>query len=223
MAPESSALKKGARVVVIDNLPGVAAGTAGRVGRAVGIKTVRYRVEFENGINALSVAESKLVSPAAWEFLKENQIAAPQAAPASSSTPAAPAVAIGAAPAPTTPPAPTPKAASSTPTPSPAAPPASSSGSAADDPRLAALTAKSREARKAAGVDVDAEIEAAAEAAPVSADETPPVAAADDTSEEPAAASPSEAASPEPEFEIPAGYFPPDNRVADLLASVRNG
>ena len=74
MAPESSTLKKGARVVVIDDLPGVSAGTAGKVGRSIGVKSVRYRVQFENGVNAMSVAESKLVSPAAWEFIKENRV-----------------------------------------------------------------------------------------------------------------------------------------------------
>ena len=59
MAPESSTLKKGARVVVITDLPGVSAGTAGRVGRSIGIKPVRYRVQFENGVNSLSDAESR--------------------------------------------------------------------------------------------------------------------------------------------------------------------
>ena len=73
MAPESSTLKKGSRVVVITDIPGVAAGTTGRVGRAIGVKTTRYRVKFDNGVDALSVAEGKLVSPAAWEFLKQSQ------------------------------------------------------------------------------------------------------------------------------------------------------
>ena len=73
MAPESSTLKKGSRVVVITDIPGVAAGTTGRIGRAIGVKTTRYRVKFDNGVDALSVAEGKLVSPAAWEFLKQSQ------------------------------------------------------------------------------------------------------------------------------------------------------
>ena len=47
MAPESSNLKKGTRVVLVDDLPGVKAGTAGRVGRSIGIKSTRYRVHFE--------------------------------------------------------------------------------------------------------------------------------------------------------------------------------
>ncbi len=201
MAPESSALKKGARVIVIDDLPGVTAGTAGRVGRAIGIKTVRYRVQFENGINALSVAESKLVSPAAWEFIKEQQIAPAQAVP---TTPSAPAVPVAAAPAP----APTPE--TSAPSPQQSSPPSSPSGS--EDPRLAALTAKSRDARKAAGVDVDAEVP----------DEPSSAEVQEAQSEEPITVPAEEPAPAEPTFELPDGYFPTDNRVADLLASIKD-
>jgi len=203
MAPESSALKKGARVIVIDDLPGVTAGTAGRVGRAIGIKTVRYRVQFENGINALSVAESKLVSPAAWEFIKEQQIAPAQAVP---TTPSAPAVPVAAAPAPT--PAPAPE--TSAPSPQQSSPPSSPSGS--EDPRLAALTAKSRDARKAAGVDVDAEVP----------DEPSSAEVQEAQSEEPITVPAEEPAPAEPTFELPDGYFPTDNRVADLLASIKD-
>ena len=206
MAPESSALKKGARVIVIDDLPGVVAGTAGRVGRSIGIKTVRYRVQFENGINALSVAESKLVSPAAWEFIKEQQIAVPQSAPVSSPAAASPSVAPSP---PVTAPSP---AVETTETSEPAADtPTSPSTASSDDPRLAALTAKSRDARKAAGVDVDAEV--ATEPTPTETQEQP--------SENPAPVSEIEEEPVEPAIELPDGYFPTDNRVADLLASVR--
>jgi hypothetical protein len=208
MAPESSALKKGARVIVIDDLPGVTAGTAGRVGRAIGIKTVRYRVQFENGINALSVAESKLVSPAAWEFIKEQQIAPAQAVP---TTPSAPAVPVAAAPAPaTTPDAPAAAPETSAPSPQQSSPPSSASGS--EDPRLAALTAKSRDARKAAGVDVDAEVP----------DGPPSAEVQEAQSEEPSTVPAEEPAPAEPTFELPDGYFPTDNRVADLLASIKD-
>ena len=219
MAPESSTLKKGARVVVIADLPGVAAGTAGRVGRSIGIKTVRYRVQFENGVNTLSVAESKLVSPAAWEFIKENRESATETENGSPRAVAA-AVPVAASqsvvdPAPQPPAAKEAPAAKSTPAPQPEP----SSGTAADDPRLAALTAKSREARKDAGIDVDAEVasnEVAAEDEATSQEE--PVA------ETPAAATTSEPApSSEPSVELPDGYFPTDNRIADLLASVKKG
>ena len=219
MAPESSTLKKGARVVVITDLPGVAAGTAGRVGRSIGIKTVRYRVQFENGVNSLSVAESKLVSPAAWEFIKENR---ESATGTENGSPRAVAAAVPvAASQSVVDPAPQPPAAKEAPaaksTPAPQTEP--SSGTAADDPRLAALTAKSREARKDAGIDVDAEVasnEVAAEDEATSQEE--PVA------ETPAAATTSEPApSSEPSVELPDGYFPTDNRIADLLASVKKG
>mgnify|MGYP004055951815 FL=1 len=219
MAPESSTLKKGARVVVIADLPGVAAGTAGRVGRSIGIKTVRYRVQFENGVNTLSVAESKLVSPAAWEFIKENRESVTET---ENGGPPAVAAAVPVAasqsvvdPAPQPPAVKEAPAAKSTPAPQPEP----SSGAPADDPRLAALTAKSREARKDAGIDVDAEVasnEAATEAEATSQEE--PVA------ETPAAATASEpASSSEPSVELPDGYFPTDNRIADLLASIKKG
>lgn len=216
MAPESSALKKGARVVVIDDLPGVVAGTAGRVGRSIGIKTVRYRVQFENGVNSMSVAESKLVSPAAWEFIKERQVASPEIA--ATTPPPAPVTAA---------PQPSPKA--------PSEPSSSSAPSDAMDARLAALTAKSRDARKAAGVDVDAEAtedppipEVAEPEAddPVSktsevADDSPTPEAAEPVADEPVSEA-SEVPKPaEPVFNLPDGYFPPDNRIADLLASVK--
>ena len=101
----------------------------------------------------------------------------------------------------------------------PAPQPEPSSGTAADDPRLSALTAKSREARKDAGIDVDAEVasnEVAAEDEATSQEE--PIA------ETPAAATTSEPApSSEPSVELPDGYFPTDNRIADLLASVKKG
>lgn len=217
MAPESSTLKKGARVVVIDDLPGVSAGTAGKVGRSIGIKTVRYRVQFENGVNVLSVAESKLVSPAAWEFLKENRESPKENG---SPTVVAAAVPVAASQAPADP-APQPAAATEAPpaASTPAPKPESSSSTGVDDPRLAALTAKSREARKEAGIDVDAEV-ASTEISPkeesTSSEEVAPA-------EPPEAAASEAAPSPESSLPEPDGYFPTDNRIADLLASVKKG
>ena len=216
MAPESSALKKGARVVVIDDLPGVSAGTAGKVGRSIGIKTVRYRIQFENGVNAMSVAESKLVSPAAWEFLKENResvtengsppVVAAAVPVAASEAPAAPAPQP--APVDETPPA------TSTPAPEPEA----SSGATSEDPRLAALTAKSREARKDAGIDVDSEV------APPEVSQNEPTSDEEDMPDTPATTADSDPnSSTEPTVAVPEGYFPTDNRIADLLASIKKG
>jgi len=216
MAPESSALKKGARVVVIDDLPGVSAGTAGKVGRSIGIKTVRYRIQFENGVNAMSVAESKLVSPAAWEFLKENResvtengsppVVAAAVPVAASEAPAAPAPQP--APVDETPPA------TSTPAPEPEA----SSGATSEDPRLAALTAKSREARKDAGIDVDSEV------APPEVSQNEPTSDEEDMPDTPATTADSDPnSSTEPTVAVPGGYFPTDNRIADLLASIKKG
>ena len=225
MAPESSTLKKGSRVVVITDIPGVAAGTTGRVGRAIGVKTTRYRVKFDNGVDALSVAEGKLVSPAAWEFLKQSQTdsgskithvtvsAAVPVGTAGGTSPKLEAPPVAQAPPKETPPPPAPAK-----KPEPA--PSSDSGSSSDDPRLAALTAKSREARRALGVDVDAEDSSAPEPEPEVQQEPEEV---ETESQEAVESSPTAVdLELEPSLpEMPDGYYPADNRVADLLASVK--
>ena len=216
MAPESSALKKGARVVVIDDLPGVSAGTAGKVGRSIGIKTVRYRIQFENGVNAMSVAESKLVSPAAWEFLKENRESVTENGSPPVVAAAVPVAATEAPAAPAPQPAPVDETPPATSTPAPE--PEASSGATSEDPRLAALTAKSREARKDAGIDVDSEV------APPEVSQNEPTSDEEDMPDTPATTADSDPnSSTEPTVAVPGGYFPTDNRIADLLASIKKG
>ncbi len=245
MSAEGSTLKKGARIVLIVDLPGVAAGTPGKVGRSIGVKSTRYRVKFENGVEALSVAEGKLVSPAAWEYIKDNQMASHNEQPGPSVAAAVP-ISAASAPstAPTQPPAVSPQPAPAA-KPEPAAPPPpqpstgspqAKTSSGADDPRLAEFFAKSRAAKKALGIDVDAEPVATplvpAEEPTVEPEQAPePTAASDDSPPESATAQEPEAAvSPEPPaseteveapIELPDGYYPPNNRVADLLSSFR--
>ena len=246
MSAEGSTLKKGARIVLIVDLPGVAAGTPGKVGRSIGVKSTRYRVKFENGVEALSVAEGKLVSPAAWEYIKDNQISSHNEQPGPSVAAAVP-ISAASAPstAPTQPPAASPQpppAAKPEPVPPPP-PPQPSTGdsqaetsSGADDPRLAEFFAKSRAAKKALGIDVDAEpaavAPAPAEETTVEPEQAPEPTAASDASppESATAQEPEAAASPEPPaseteveapIELPDGYYPPNNRVADLLSSFR--
>ena len=79
------------------------------------------------------------------------------------------------------------------------------------DPRLAELTAKSRAARAAAGVDLDAE-----DAAPAPEPAAEPAPAVEPATPAPAAAAP---AGPD----LGDDYFPADNRVADLLGRVSSG
>ena len=225
MAPESSTLKKGSRVVVITDLPGVSAGTPGRVGRSIGVKAARYRVKFDNGVDVLSVAEGKLVSPAAWEFLKQSQtgdsskvtqVTVSAAVPVGAAAVAAPAPEIA-------PPAQAPpKAAPPTPpvAEKPKPEPSSDAGSASDDPRLAALTAKSRDARKALGIDVDAEDSTAPEP---QTDEESDSSEDEVTDQDTADTTPAEVETDlDPSLPpMPDGYYPADNRIADLLASVK--
>ena len=245
MSAEGSTLKKGARIVLIVDLPGVAAGTPGKVGRSIGVKSTRYRVKFENGVEALSVAEGKLVSPAAWEYIKDNQMASHNEQPGPSVAAAVP-ISAASAPstAPTQPPAVSPQPAPAA-KPEPAAPPPpqpstgssqATTSSGADDPRLAEFFAKSRAAKKALGIDVDAEpaavAPAPAEETTVEPEQAPEPTAASDASppESTTAQEPEAAASPEPPaseteveapIELPDGYYPPNNRVADLLSSFR--
>jgi hypothetical protein len=216
MAPESSTLKKGTRVILLADLPGVGAGTAGRVGRAIGIKATRYRVSFDNGVESLSVAEGKLVSPAAWEYIQNNSVESgngERSRAASSAVPMAATPAVVAEQPPVDTPS-QPAAQKSAPTESPAAVQGDSS---ATDERLAALTSKSRDARKAAGVDVDAET--------VSIDTDEDVASGeeqeqDDPPDANSTPNPLKESTP-PLVEVPEGYYPPDNRIADLLSAVR--
>ena len=223
MAPESSTLKKGTLVVLIADLPGVAAGTSGRVGRAIGIKTTRYRVSFDNGVESLSVPEGKLVSPAAWAYIQDNAVEVSNghlnhvpasAVPiAAATTPAEPAPVKDLSPPPVDkPPGPTVDAPAPTEGPSPA-----QGDTSTVDPRLAALTAKSRDARKSLGVDLGPEVVIDDTSGEVSdQDTTPetevPVAETDPDPREESAA---------PMAELPDGYYPPDNRIADLLSSIR--
>jgi hypothetical protein len=47
--PESSQLRKGEIVYAADDLPGVPAGTRGKVSMVSGIRWTRSRVQFDNG------------------------------------------------------------------------------------------------------------------------------------------------------------------------------
>ena len=96
----------------------------------------------------------------------------------------------------------------------------SDAGSASDDPRLAALTAKSRDARKALGIDVDAEDSTAPEP---QTDEESDSSEDEVTDQDTADTTPAEVETDlEPSLPpMPDGYYPADNRIADLLASVK--
>ena len=224
MAPESSTLKKGTRVVLIADLPGVGAGTVGRVGRAIGIKATRYRVSFDNGVESLSVAEGKLVSPAAWEYIQNNSIELENGEKSRAVSPAVltaatPPVAAAVVTRPAKQPAMDAPAQPVVQKPAPAVSPAAAEAdSSATDERLAALTSKSRDARKAAGVDVDAETVSNDPGEDVASDEEQE---SDDQPDVNSTPEPLKESTP-PLVELPEGDYPPDNRIADLLSSVRS-
>ena len=167
--------------------------------------------------------EGKLVSPAAWAYIQDNPVEVSNGhltpvptsvvPTAATTTLAEPAPVKGSTPPPVDkPPGPTIDA------PAPAERPSPAQGDTSTvDPRLAALTAKSRDARKSLGVDIDAEVVIDDTSGEVSDKGTSPeteVPVADtdpDPTEESAA----------PMAELPDGYYPPDNRIADLLSSIR--
>ena len=237
MAASSIEFKRGSRVVATDDLPGVPEGTGGKVGRAVGFTLTRYRVRFDNKVEMTSVASDKLVAARDWDtYRSDREVQREAAVEAAAQAAALAALSPAQAPAPTAEAPPAEEAGGgdprlaalmakskaakasmgiSEPDPPPAAAPPVETAAAAEtgtgdaiDPRLAALSAKSRSARSAAGVDLDAE--AASAPAP---DPEPVAAVAKAPSSPPKPSTPT----------MPDGYFPVDNRVADLLAGVTSG
>ncbi|WP_419932428.1 hypothetical protein [Candidatus Poriferisodalis sp.] len=183
-----SEYRRGTRVVVTEDIPGVPEGTPGKCGRGLGFAIKRYRVRFDNDVEAISVAHSKLVPEDEWpQFLARRareEIEAAQERARLAEARAAAAESRGLPAASTEEPAAGESAAPAAET------PAELSGDEGDgDPRLAALLARSKSARDATGV-------AAPESTAAAAPETP-----ETTTEEPA---PATAAAPAAEQEAPA-------------------
>lgn len=223
-----SEYRRGTRVVVTEDLPGVPEGTSGKCGRGLGFAIKRYRVRFDNDVEIISVAHNKLVPEDEWpQFLAKRareeieaaqeraRIAEARAAAAESrGLPAGSTDEAAAEPA---------EAAAEAPAP---AEPATDDGDA--DPRLAAILARSKSAREATGVP-------APESTPEPAADEPapePEAAAEPESAAPAtAAQPARSAPPSgperaeiPEFvpgpEVDPDYTPAANRVSELMSQV---
>ncbi len=216
---ELTEYRKGTKVVLTDDLPGVPQGTVGKLGRSVGFDVKRYRVRFANDVELLSVPHDRLVPAKQWPaYIAErtaDEAAAAEREAAAELAAAAPPPGgqPAAAPAPD---APAPDA------PAPGAPeaeaasepePASDASEAAEG-RLAALLARSQKAREASGIAAPAP--SAPEPAPT--EEPHPMGVV-----EPAKAdAPHAQESVDPKIEVPDGYFPRDNRVAELLDKFRN-
>ncbi len=226
-----SEYRRGTRVVVNEDLPGVPEGTPGKCGRGLGFAIKRYRVRFDNDVEVISVAHSKLVPEDEWpQFLAKRareeieaareraRIAEARAAAAesrglpaaSTGEPAAPAEA-GAADAP-----------------APEAPAADDGGA---DPRLAAILARSKSAREATGVPAP-ESSPAPAAESAAAEPTPAPAAEPAAPPSAPAAAPGRSAPPSgperveiPEFvpgpEVDPDYAPAANRVSELISETR--
>lgn len=234
-----SEYKRGTRVVVTEDIPGVPEGTPGKCGRGLGFAIKRYRVRFDNDVEVISVAHSKLVPEDEWpQFLarrarEEIEAAQERARLAEARAAAAESRGLPAASAEEPPAGESPAPAAET--------PAESSGDDGDaDPRLAAILARSKSAREATGVPAP---ESTAAPAPETATseattEEPAPAAAAAPAAQPEAAAPAAPAKlarsappsgPErveiPEFvpgpEVDPDYAPAANRVSELISEAR--
>ena len=228
-----SEYRRGTRVVVNEDLPGVPEGTPGKCGRGLGFAIKRYRVRFDNDVEAISVAHSKLVPEDEWpQFLARRareEIEAAQERARVAEARAAAAESRGLPAASTDAPAAEPAAA-------PPAPEAPADDDGGADPRLAAILARSKSAREATGVPAPVSspapaAESAADAAESSAAEpaSPPAA---EPAAPAAAAAPARSAPPSgpervevPEFvpgpEVDPDYAPAANRVSELISEAR--
>ncbi len=225
-----SEYKRGTRVVVNEDLPGVPEGTPGKCGRGLGFAIKRYRVRFDNDVEIISVAHNKLVPEDEWpQFLAKRareEIEAAQERARVAEARAAAAESRG-LPAASTDEAAAEPAEAAVEASAPAEPAADDGGT---DPRLAAILARSKSAREATGVP-------APESTPAPAADDPAPAPEAAAAPEPAAPAPATAARPArsappsgperaeiPEFvpgpEVDPDYTPAANRVSELMSQV---
>jgi hypothetical protein len=78
--------KRGDKVKTLDDLPGVPAGTRGRVYLVNGFTWTRYRVLFDNGVDIGSIDGSVLARPKDYETALEQRRAAMEAAESAAAT-----------------------------------------------------------------------------------------------------------------------------------------
>ncbi len=225
-----SEYKRGTRVIVNEDLPGVPEGTPGKCGRGLGFAIKRYRVRFDNDVEVISVAHSKLVPEDEWpQFLAKRaraEIEAAQERARLAEARAAAAESRGLPAGSTDEPSAQDTAAA---VPAPAEP-AGDDGAA--DPRLAAILARSKSARDATGVPAPESTSApAAESSAPEPSSAPAAESSSASAAEPAApaASPKRSAPPSgperaevPEFvpgpEVDPDYAPTANRVSELIS-----
>lgn len=83
--PDTAPLKRKDRVVAAVDLPGIPAGTEGRVIMVSGFSWVRYWVRFDNGVERGSISRSQLVRPGQPYGRELAELRANAAAPAAAS------------------------------------------------------------------------------------------------------------------------------------------
>ena len=95
MASDSSVLERRDRVVLAEDLAGVAEGTSGEVILHTGMRWLRYWVRFDSGAERGSIHREKLVREGEWEDFLERREAARAAAEAAAESGELPAAADG--------------------------------------------------------------------------------------------------------------------------------
>ena len=95
MASDSSVLERRDRVVLAEDLAGVAEGTSGEVILHTGMRWLRYWVRFDSGAERGSIHREKLVREAEWGDFLERREAARAAAEAAAKSGELPAAADG--------------------------------------------------------------------------------------------------------------------------------
>ena len=216
-------------MILTEDIAGVPEGTPGKCGRGLGFAIKRYRVRFDNDVDAMSVAHSKLVPENEWpQFLARRAREAIEAAQEQARVAEARAAAAEARGLP----APSGDAQAETAEPSTAPAAATPAATAAEDagggdPRLAALMARAAAAREQTGVPAPA-----GDAAATTEPEPAPAATPEPTAEPAAATATTRTAAPSgppraemPEFvpgpDVDPDYAPASNRVSELLDQVR--
>lgn len=228
-----SEYRRGTRVVVTEDLPGVPEGTSGKCGRGLGFAIKRYRVRFDNDVEIISVAHNKLVPEDEWpQFLAKRareEIEAAQERARIAEARAAAAESRGLPAASTDEAAAEPSTESAPAAGAPSDAGAETGGDEGGDPRLAALLARSKSAREETGVPAPESTPAPEADEPAPEPEAAPV--AESESAAPAAAKPARSAPPSgperaeiPEFvpgpEVDPDYTPAANRVSELMSQV---
>ena len=79
---QEAKFKRHAKVVAAVDLPGVPAGTRGKVQIVNGLRWIRYWVAFKNGVELGQLGNEQLITPEEWNTKKRSRVQRERAAEA---------------------------------------------------------------------------------------------------------------------------------------------